>query len=101
VNPNPKTLQIVLQGSVLLQVNAGPLEICRYFLSEENAKNYEAEKVEKLRNIMANFAYESGRALKLNASLIGSDQIGFHEQMEEGYKDLRAQLLKFNVPLLD
>lgn len=37
--PNSKTLQILLQGSLLTQVNVGPLEICRVFLSEEAPKN--------------------------------------------------------------
>lgn len=37
--PNSKTLQIILQGALLLQVNAGPLEICRVFLSDEAPKN--------------------------------------------------------------
>jgi len=36
--PNTKTLQIVLQGSIMLQVNAGPKAIMQYFLGSTHLK---------------------------------------------------------------
>jgi len=36
--PNTKTLQIVLQGSIMLQVNAGPMAIMHYFLGSQDTQ---------------------------------------------------------------
>jgi len=51
--PNTKTLQIVLQGSIMLQVNAGPLAICKVFLSR--ADDYPPEKIALLKKLMVDF----------------------------------------------
>ncbi|KAL6067850.1 Dedicator of cytokinesis protein 6 [Balamuthia mandrillaris] len=97
--PNTKTLQIVLQGSVLLQVNAGPLAICEIFLG--NASRYPEEKVAKLRRVMRKFVKTCGQALALNNSLITADQIPFQEKLQEGYEDAKRKISAFGVDLSD
>jgi len=92
LNANTKTLQIVLQGSVLLQVNLGPLEICRAFLSESSISSgrYKLEHINKLKETLGLFAALCGEALELNHSLITADpvQLQYHEEMSMGYKTL-------------
>jgi len=50
-----KALQLILQGSVRLQVNDGPLEIANTFLTPEKASKYSKEKIEKLREKFRDF----------------------------------------------
>jgi hypothetical protein len=94
-SPNTKTLQIVLQGSVLLQVNAGPLEICRLFLSEDKRKELPEQHVQELDAAMKEFFKLCGFALALNGSLITDDQLPFQEKLKEGYRDLRTQMSQY------
>jgi len=89
--PNTKTLQIVLQGSVLLQVNAGPLEICRIFLGDNTSK-YPAEHVATLRLLMRQFLDASGAALATNNRLIKAEQLPFQEKLQEGYADAQQKI---------
>lgn len=71
--PNLKSLQMALQGSLLLrkrvgkyffllfaEVNAGPLEICRVFLGD-NMTKYNKQHVEKLVAAMNDFIRTLGR----------------------------------------
>ncbi len=51
--PNIKTLQNVLQGSVLAQVNAGPVRISEVFLG--NASKYADKDIKRLRESIHNF----------------------------------------------
>eukprot|EP01126_Amoeba_proteus_P054383 TRINITY_DN6689_c0_g1_i3.p1 TRINITY_DN6689_c0_g1~~TRINITY_DN6689_c0_g1_i3.p1 ORF type:complete len:398 (+),score=77.14 TRINITY_DN6689_c0_g1_i3:312-1505(+) len=66
--PNTKTLQIVLQGSIMLQVNVGPIGICKVFLSK--ASEYDAKKIAKLKTALEEFLTKCKFALALNKSLI-------------------------------
>jgi len=95
--PNPKTLQIVLQGSVLLQVNAGPTEICRVFCKrganekEEEDKTY-AQKVEELREVFREFLVACQKAVQTNAAIIKSDQKEFHTELENGLARVKKEV---------
>lgn len=84
--PNSKTLQIVLQGSVLLQVNVGPTAICSTFLSER--QNYPADDIDRLERATRHFVTLCGKALLLNKTIIEPAQKLFHEQLEKGYLSL-------------
>ena len=115
--PNSKTLQIVLQGSVLLrtcccrspfsfslslsaharllpscctEVNVGPMAICTTFLGEPHL--YQPEDVERLRVAMRSFVELCSKALVLNKSLIDAVQLPFQEQLEGGYRSLHQQV---------
>jgi len=85
---NLKTIQIVLQGSLLLQVNSGPLEICQVFLA--NKKEYEKTNVKILKAKMKEFMDVTKALLLINKTLIGEDQEEFQMLLEEGYDDLQA-----------
>jgi len=91
--PNPKTLQAVLQGSVRLQVNAGPQEICRVFLAEEGASSFPAEHIARLRAVLRQFINTCSDALQVNGQFVESEQQrSFHEEMVQGCTELRARI---------
>eukprot|EP01087_Luapelamoeba_hula_P013453 TRINITY_DN3839_c4_g1_i2.p1 TRINITY_DN3839_c4_g1~~TRINITY_DN3839_c4_g1_i2.p1 ORF type:complete len:1930 (-),score=376.88 TRINITY_DN3839_c4_g1_i2:62-5851(-) len=91
--PSTKTLQQVLQGSVLVQVNAGPSEIAKVFLG--NASAYPAEQIQQLKEDMIEFVSVCQYALVFNKSLIGQDQEEFQHHLEQGFGVLRTELNKF------
>ncbi|KAL6064625.1 Dedicator of cytokinesis protein 9 [Balamuthia mandrillaris] len=92
--PNSKTLQALLQGSVRLQVHAGPLEICKAFLGS-NASQYEPEKIAQLRLSLQRFLRACERALELNKAIITTDQVTFQEELQKGYESLRDEMMPF------
>jgi len=92
--PNAKTLQIVLQGSVLLQVNAGPLEILRVFVGGGEDK-YGAEGVDKLRKLFSDFIKSCQEALRVNAEVIKADQKDFHQELERGFESVKTEVRKY------
>eukprot|EP00007_Cunea_sp_BSH-02190019_P004159 CAMPEP_0174230200 /NCGR_PEP_ID=MMETSP0417-20130205/1005_1 /TAXON_ID=242541 /ORGANISM="Mayorella sp, Strain BSH-02190019" /LENGTH=1996 /DNA_ID=CAMNT_0015307841 /DNA_START=193 /DNA_END=6183 /DNA_ORIENTATION=- len=93
--PNSKTLQIVLQGSVLLQVNAGPLEFCRVFLGPDHVHKYQPAEVKALKHAMGEFVKTCVKALAVNKSIIDADQIAFHDQLVKGYVSMKTEVLKY------
>lgn len=94
---NTRTLQIVLQGSVLLQVNAGPLEICRVFLGADVA-TFPPEHIAALREAMKLFVSTSHEALLLNGRVIGPDQVDFQRALESGYEKSRRMIYEYVDP---
>lgn len=84
--PNAKSLQNVLQGSVRLQVHGGLQEICKTFL--DNKEKYDIESVEKLKLAIQEFVDTCSEALSANRKLINSSQLTFHEELEEGLKEI-------------
>ncbi|EFA78130.1 DOCK family protein [Heterostelium album PN500] len=93
--PNIKTLQGVLQGSVLLQVNAGAIEICRGFLAKSQRASWPTEKVNQLADGCTEFLEQCKNALLINKRLIQMDQIGFHHELEIGYRKLQFKMDKY------
>jgi hypothetical protein len=89
LHPSAKTLQLVLQGSVLAQVHAGPTQICKTFLSKPDVKKYNQGSTEKLRRNLQEFLDVCGEALSKNRELITPTQLSFHQELEEGYKKVR------------
>jgi len=88
--PNTKTLQQVLQGSVLVTVNAGPLAIAQVFL--EKSSHYPPHHVAKLKEVIAHFVKLCQFALVLNKTLIQPEQEEFQVQLEAGYETLKREL---------
>jgi len=88
--PNTKTLQQVLQGSVLVTVNAGPLAIAKIFLG--NSAAYPAQHVARLQEVIISFVKLCQFALVLNKTLIQPDQEEFQVQLEAGYENLKKEL---------
>ncbi|XP_034636613.1 dedicator of cytokinesis protein 10 isoform X7 [Trachemys scripta elegans] len=85
-------LQLKLQGSVSVKVNAGPMAYARAFLEETNAKKYPDNQVKLLKEIFRQFAEACGLALEVNKRLIKEDQLEYQEEMKSHYKDMLSEL---------
>ncbi|XP_007502253.2 dedicator of cytokinesis protein 10 isoform X11 [Monodelphis domestica] len=85
-------LQLKLQGSVSVKVNAGPMAYARAFLEETNAKKYPDNQVKLLKEIFRQFADACGHALDVNERLIKEDQLEYQEEMKSHYKDMLSEL---------
>uniref|UniRef100_UPI00358F78FB dedicator of cytokinesis protein 9 isoform X3 n=1 Tax=Myxine glutinosa TaxID=7769 RepID=UPI00358F78FB len=85
-------LQLNLQGSVSVQVNAGPLAYARAFMDEKNAKKFPDNKVKQLREVFRQFVEACGQALEVNERIIKEDQAEYHEGLKNNYRDMVRQL---------
>uniref|UniRef100_A0A2K5K8U8 Dedicator of cytokinesis 10 n=1 Tax=Colobus angolensis palliatus TaxID=336983 RepID=A0A2K5K8U8_COLAP len=85
-------LQLKLQGSVSVKVNAGPMAYARAFLEETNAKKYPDNQVKLLKEIFGQFADACGQALDVNERLIKEDQLEYQEELRSHYKDMLSEL---------
>ncbi|KAM9973471.1 hypothetical protein ACTFIW_010563 [Dictyostelium discoideum] len=92
---NTKTLQIHLQGCLLLQVNAGPLAICSSFLAEGQYQNHNAEHIQKLSEVIKDFSKTLDFGLKFNASLTKEDGVELQKQLDSGYDNFRKKLQEY------
>ncbi|XP_058447960.1 dedicator of cytokinesis protein 9 isoform X2 [Malaya genurostris] len=87
-----KKLQLRLQGSVAVTVNAGPLAYASAFLDPKNSSKYSADKVEDLKEIFREFIRICYTALQINANVISSDQREYHNALKENYENLCSAL---------
>ncbi|CAH0603294.1 unnamed protein product [Chrysodeixis includens] len=90
--PDIKKLQLRLQGSICVQVNAGPLAYANAFLDPTLSPMYPDDMVDKLKAIFKEFLTVCHAALQLNAKLISSDQVSYHEALETNYYKLSHSL---------
>ncbi|XP_077970747.1 dedicator of cytokinesis protein 9-like isoform X3 [Styela clava] len=91
-NIDLKKLQLRLQGSVSVQVNAGPLAYAKAFLEDAKVSCHPANTVERLRKIFRKFVGLCGQALDINEQLISSDQHDYHENLRECFHGMAAEL---------
>ncbi|XP_049286760.1 dedicator of cytokinesis protein 9 isoform X2 [Anopheles funestus] len=89
-----KKLQLRLQGSVAVTVNAGPLAYASAFLDPTKPciKKYSLEKVEELKEVFRDFIKICYTVLQINANLISSDQREYHNALKENYENLCSAL---------
>ncbi|XP_066143426.1 dedicator of cytokinesis protein 9 isoform X2 [Euwallacea fornicatus] len=87
-----KKLQLRLQGSVCVQVNAGPLAYATVFLDPSLSNMYPDDKVEELKDIYREFLKICYSALQINAKLIAHDQQEYQEVLRQNYKKLCLSL---------
>ncbi|XP_035995253.1 dedicator of cytokinesis protein 9 isoform X15 [Fundulus heteroclitus] len=85
-------LQLKLQGSISVQVNAGPLAYARAFLDDSSAKRYPDNKVKQLKEVFRHFVEACGHGLGINERLIKEDQQEYHDEMKANYRDLTREL---------
>ncbi|XP_047225970.1 dedicator of cytokinesis protein 9-like isoform X12 [Girardinichthys multiradiatus] len=85
-------LQLKLQGSISVQVNAGPLAYARAFLDDSSAKKYPDNKVKLLKEVFRHFVEACGHGLGINERLIKEDQQEYHDEMKANYRDLTREL---------
>ncbi|XP_067624519.1 dedicator of cytokinesis protein 9 isoform X2 [Eurosta solidaginis] len=83
-----KKLQLRLQGSVAVTVNAGPLAYAQAFLDPKIVGNFSIDRVEDLKDIFRDFVKVCNTALQLNARMISSDQVEYHSALTENYRKL-------------
>ena len=65
------------------------MAIGRTFLGEK--QKYPREDIERLETFMAEFVDLCGQALKVNKNIIDASQALFHQEMEKGYEQVRAE----------
>ncbi|XP_030749591.1 dedicator of cytokinesis protein 9 isoform X3 [Sitophilus oryzae] len=87
-----KKLQLRLQGSVCVQVNAGPLAYANAFLDPTTSSIYSEERVEELKDIYREFLKICYSALQINGRLISQDQQEYQEVLRQNYKKLCSSL---------
>ncbi|XP_035030000.1 dedicator of cytokinesis protein 9 isoform X7 [Hippoglossus stenolepis] len=85
-------LQLKLQGSISVQVNAGPLAYARAFLDDASAKKNPDNKVKQLKEVFRHFVEACGHGLGINERLIKEDQQEYHDEMKANYRDLAREL---------
>ncbi|XP_061455004.1 dedicator of cytokinesis protein 11 isoform X1 [Rhineura floridana] len=86
-------LQLKLQGSVSVQVNAGPLAYARAFLDDKHSSKYPSKKVNELKEMFSRkFIQACGIALELNERLIKEDQAEYHEELKSNFRDMVKEL---------
>jgi hypothetical protein len=90
--PDMIKLQLKLQGSVSVQVNAGPMAYADAFLSPDKVSHYPKHKVESLKDIYRQFVKVCNQALELNATLIKSEQLEYQDAMRENFGDIVMKL---------
>ncbi|RZF44325.1 hypothetical protein LSTR_LSTR006875 [Laodelphax striatellus] len=87
-----KKLQLRLQGSVCVQVNAGPLAYADAFLSPADCKDYQDEKVEELKDVIREFVTVCYAALQLNSQVVRSDQVEYQAALKQNFHKLVQDL---------
>ncbi|KAG5883156.1 hypothetical protein JTB14_033407 [Gonioctena quinquepunctata] len=82
--PDPKILQMVLQGCIGTTVNQGPLEMAVTFLPADGKALTKHQN--KLRLCFKDFSKKCHDALKKNKNLIGPDQRDYQRELDRNYK---------------
>jgi hypothetical protein len=95
--PNTKILQRELQGSLLTQVNAGPLAVAQIFLNDAAADKFPRQHRANLADLLMEFERLLGFGVRLNKSLIHDDMIPLQEGLENGYQTFRTELEKHKI----
>uniref|UniRef100_A0A8C5LWK2 Dedicator of cytokinesis 9 n=1 Tax=Leptobrachium leishanense TaxID=445787 RepID=A0A8C5LWK2_9ANUR len=85
-------LQLKLQGSVSVQVNAGPLAYARAFMDDTNTKKYADNKIKQLKEVFRQFVEACGQALGVNEKLIKENQFEYQEEMKANYREMVREL---------
>lgn len=84
--PDPKILQMVLQGCIGTTVNQGPMEVALVFLSDlVDGQRAPTKFQNKLRLCFKDFSKKCADALRKNKNLIGPDQRDYQRELERNY----------------
>ncbi|PSN40266.1 Dedicator of cytokinesis protein 11 [Blattella germanica] len=76
------------EGSVCVQVNAGPLTYASVFLDPSQGNQYSEDKVEDLKDVFREFVKICYTALQINSKLITSDQQEYQEVLRINFQKL-------------
>jgi len=86
IHSNPvrkNNLQAILTGTLATTVHVGPLKFCEVFL---NNANYDHELQLQLRETMAECLLLAKVGLRINAGIIGPEQLPFQEMLESKFQ---------------
>lgn len=83
-----KKLQLRLQGSVAVTVNAGPLAYANAFLDTTKVQKYAQIKVDELKDVFRDFMRVCHIALQINERHILNDQRDYHTVLKDNYLNL-------------
>lgn len=97
--PNLKTLQRELQGTLLVQVNAGPAAIISMFLSDQSAVKWPQSQREALADLVIEFERALGFAVRLNKGFMDPtpDQLALHAELEKGYQRFKSTMHPLSI----
>ena len=96
---NTKTLQRELQGTLLLQVNAGPAAIASEFLAGPAAASSSEAHKKKLSEAFIAFITNLAEGVSANNALITVEQLTLQRELVNGYFRLKALVCKLtNTP---
>lgn len=87
-----KKLQLKLQGSISVQVNAGPVAYAEAFLTDGKIQKYKRDKVGTLKEYFRSFVQICKEGLELNGSLIHDDQREYHESLRKNFHEMSQRL---------
>ncbi|KAJ2944480.1 hypothetical protein O0L34_g3827 [Tuta absoluta] len=97
--PDPKMLQMVIQGCIGTTVNQGPLELAQVFLAPvAEARQPPTRLTNKLRLAFKDFSKKCQDALKKNKNLIGSDQREYQRELERNLTRFMERLAPLVLP---
>ncbi|KAM7540883.1 hypothetical protein Aperf_G00000042064 [Anoplocephala perfoliata] len=107
--PDPKFLQMVVQGCVSTTVNQGPLEVATAFLSKRNSPadtednsgnsaDYFDGNQNDLRLCLKEFLRISQEAVRLSRQLIEQDQEEYQRALERNFIQIKLQMEPFLTP---
>ncbi|XP_071951747.1 dedicator of cytokinesis protein 9-like isoform X5 [Antedon mediterranea] len=88
ISPDIKGLQLKLQGSVSVQVNAGPTAYAAAFFGKNQEKNWSSQHVWELKQVFKYFLIACSECLDVNAKLVKSDQFEYHEKMKNNFEEM-------------
>lgn len=83
---NLTDLQLSLQGSVQVTVNAGPLSYAEKFMTD--ADNITSTSLRQLKSAFRKFVHVCYLGLEKNKDLIGNDQEAYHDSLESYFRVL-------------
>lgn len=98
--PRANVVQMALQGSLLLQVNAGPLAIGDAFLTGGAAGGGGGAAQEALRASILRFMQTLQLGVETNRRLISAEQQAFQVGLEEGLVKFISKLTKWNIKVV-
>ncbi|XP_026490440.2 dedicator of cytokinesis protein 7 isoform X1 [Vanessa tameamea] len=91
--PDPKMLQMVLQGCIGTTVNQGPLELAQVFLAPVVDGSQPVTRLtNKLRLAFKDFSKKCHDALKKNKNLISSEQREYQRELERNFARFTERL---------
>jgi len=87
-----KACSLLLHGILLAQVNVGPLFVAKTFISDENINNYDAQSVNRLKEVFIEFVQVLAEAVGRNKQEITPIQLTVQNQIEIAYFRFKSEI---------